>query len=337
MLLLAGLLCIQGLCGCSEEGRSKVIFTTGTGKNEVFRIEDQVCTKEELMVYLTNIQNQYETVYGEEIWKAEHEGITLEENIKETVLAKIAQVKTMVLMAKERELVLTEEEENRVVQAALQYFSSLNAKETEILGVTQEIIEELYREYALANKLYQTIIREINPEISDDEARILTVQQIYLNAGSETEAANREELYRKALEIRVLATDGNHDFEDLAAQYSDATAVTVSFGKGETDKAVEEAAFMLETGQISEVVESEGGYYIMKCISTFDRDETDANKVKILEQRRNSAFGKEYDAFVGTLARQLNEELWEEIALIRDSQVTTESFFEVYNSYFPKE
>ena len=42
------------------------------------------------MVYLTNSQNQYESVYGPEIWKANAEGVTLEQNIKDTALARIA-------------------------------------------------------------------------------------------------------------------------------------------------------------------------------------------------------------------------------------------------------
>ncbi len=39
-------------------------------------------------------------------------------------------------------------------------------------------MENLYREYAMADKVYQLIIQDINPEISDDEARKITVQQI---------------------------------------------------------------------------------------------------------------------------------------------------------------
>lgn len=41
-------------------------------------------------------------------------------------------------------------------------------------------MENLYREYAMADKVYQLIIQDINPEISDDEARKITVQQIFL-------------------------------------------------------------------------------------------------------------------------------------------------------------
>lgn len=38
----------------------------------------------------------------------------------------------------------------------------------------------MYREYALADKVYTFIIKDINPEVSDDEARTITVRQILI-------------------------------------------------------------------------------------------------------------------------------------------------------------
>ena len=76
-----------------------MVFTTGFGKDEVFRIADESCTRAEIMVYLTTTQNRYESVYGPEVWNIAKDGVTLEENVKETVLAKIAQIKTMCLLA----------------------------------------------------------------------------------------------------------------------------------------------------------------------------------------------------------------------------------------------
>lgn len=331
------------LAGCSRgEGVTRVIFTTGPGKDEIFRIGDEICSKAEIMVYLTNTQNQYENVYGEEIWQTSLDGVSLEENVKETVLEKAAQIKTMYLLAKEKEITLEDEEKELVEKAALEYFESLNETETELMGVTQETIEELYTEYAMANKVYQYIIQDINPEISDDEARIITVQHIlirtYMKDGSGNRVAfseeQKKEAYEKISEVRELATDGEHDFAELASHYSDDVNISYSFGKGDMDAAFEAAAFELETGEISEIVESESGYHIIKCLNTFNREETDNNKLNILEERRGEAFGQEYDLFVEGLARRLNQKLWNEVALIHDSQVTTADFFAVYEKYF---
>lgn len=77
----------------------------------------------------------------------------------------------MYLLAKEKEVTLDEAEEAKVVQAAQEYYSSLNDTEIEAMGATEEIVENLYREYAMADKVYQLIIQDINPEISDDRGR----------------------------------------------------------------------------------------------------------------------------------------------------------------------
>lgn len=100
------------------------------------------------------------------------------------------------------------------------------------------------------------------------------------------------------------------------------------------EKNFEEAAFNLETGEISQVVETEAGYHIIRCVNTFDREQTDLNKQTIVEQRRKEVFGQEYDAFAEGLVRQLNTKLWEEIHLLHDEALTTSDFFEVYHSYF---
>lgn len=326
------------LASCSN---AKVVFTTGFGEDEVFRIDSAVCTMPELMVYLTNTQNQYESVYGPEVWNISLDGVTLEENVKEMVLAKIAQIKTMYLLAENKDVKLTEAEEAKVEQAAQEYFRSLNDTEAELLGVDQDIIVRLYKEYALADKVYEYIIQDVNPEISDDEARTITVQHIllrtYTTDGTGKRVAYTDELkknvYQRACDIREQAVSGEQNFLDLAARYSEDAAVTYSFGKGEMDMAFEEAAFSLETDEISQVIETESGYHIIKCINTFDREQTDANKLEIVEERRREVFGQEYDAFVEKLNRAINEKLWQQVIFIHDDNVTTSNFYDVYDKY----
>ena len=213
------------------------------------------------------------------------------------------------------------------------------------MGVDESVIEQLYSEYALANKIYQYIIRDINPEISDDEARTITIQHILLRTwttdGSGTRIAYTEDVkqsvYEKACEIRNMAVAEEKDFLELASKYSEDAEITLSFGKGEMDKVFEDTAFSLETNEISPVIETETGYHIIKCISTFDREQTELSKLEIVEERRREVFGEEYNAFADKLVRQLNTKLWDGITLIHDEQVNTTTFFEIYSKYFPED
>lgn len=329
------------LCSCGkarEEGETadksdavtQIVLTTGFEKDEVFRIGSSSCYTNEFMVYLTNIQNRYEAVYGSQIWSVSSNGVSMENRIKDTVAARIAQVKTMNLLADQYQVTLTDEEEKLVAQAAAEYYQSLNTQEIQSMNVTEELIGQMYREYVIAHKVYEYIIRDVNPEISDDEARSVTVDWIFLR--SSEESAEKEELAEEL--IRKL--DEGEDFYTLALSYSDDKTVTHSFGKGVVDSVVENCAFNLAVDETGDVIKGEEGYYIIHCISTLDRKETDVNKEKIITRRKKEAFNEVYGTFAEKQIWQLNEELWENIFMIHEEQVTTSSFFDIYEKYFPE-
>ena len=340
------LLCVTiVMAGCSNGESKKVVLTTGFEKNEVFRIEDISCMLPEIMVYLTNTQNQYEQVYGEQIWETGVGDVTLEDNVKDIVLAKMARIKTLNLMAKENDISLNDAEMNKVRVAADEYYESLSKKEREVLGVDRALITSLYEECALADKVCEYILMDINPEVSDDEARSVTVEHIFMKTymldgtGQKVPYTDtmKQKVYDEIKKVLEKANSGEHSFKSLMEEYNEAELNTISFGKGEVDKAFEKAAFDMETGEMSGIIEGEDGYYIIKCINTFDREETDANKLKIMEKRKEEAFYLEYEGFVASLTRDLNDKLWKNVTFIHDDDVKTSSFFQIYDKYFAKE
>ncbi|MCR5800177.1 MAG: peptidylprolyl isomerase [Lachnospiraceae bacterium] len=324
--------------GCGIDRDTKVVLTTGFAKDEIFKIDDVSCTVPEMMVYLTNIQNQYEQVYGREIWDKDIEGVSLESNVKDNALSKLAQIKTIVLLAKQRGIVLDEKETEVVAKATDMYYDSLNSVEISEMGITRDTIYTLYSDYALAQKTYRDMIRDVNPEISDDEARTITVQHIVFKTYAVDDDGIRvsypdkqkQEIRKTAENIAERAKAGE-DMTALATELGIEENITVSFGKGEVDPVLETAGFDLGTDEVSDVIETEFGYHVLKCISTFNREETDENKLKIADKRKQEAFSEEYEVFVKTLTKALNEPLWDEISFIHDPNVTTSDFFEVYD------
>jgi foldase protein PrsA len=331
------LLLLLPATGCGQrESNTKVVLTSGFEKGEVFRLENKSCSEAEMMVYLTNIQNQYENVYGSRIWDAKVDGVTLESNVKDMALSKMAQIKAINLLAEREGIALDDEELKKVGLAADEYYGSLNEREIEAMGIDREVIFNLYKEYALSEKLYQDTIKDINPEISDDEARTITVEHILIKTYNLDEDGNRHEYTeyakkeaRDKAESLLERIKAGEDFENLASEFNEDSSMTYSFGKGEMDPVFENAAFNLGEGEVSDIVETEYGYHIIKCISTFNREVTDANKLRIVDERRNKAFSEVYDGFVGTLNKNINTELWESISFVHDDNIRTCDFFEV--------
>ncbi|WP_026518029.1 peptidylprolyl isomerase [Butyrivibrio sp. MC2021] len=341
-LVGAFVLASSSLAGCGMTDR-KIVFTTGFSDDEVFRIEDSVCSLQEAMVYLVNTQVGYENTFGSEIWKSETDSGTVEDRLKESVLAKLAQIKAMNLLAKENEITLDEAEENKAIAAAQEYYSSLTDSDIAAMkGVTEDDILQIMREQAIADKLYDYIIRDINPEISDDEARTITVEQLVIKTYEVDASGERIPLsetqkktaYLRAKEAAAVLRSGESSFEEVSATYNESDESVLSFGKGEMEEVYEVAAFNLGTEEVSDIIETSEGYVIIKCISTFNREETEANKVKIVAKRKREVFGQQYDAFVGTLTKELNEPLWNSVELVSDANVRSSDFIEVYKKHF---
>lgn len=341
--LLGFLLCITlliSLSGCGDD--TEIVLTTGFYENEVFRIEGMSCYTPEVMIYLTNIRNQYENVFGEEIFAQSIDGIPIEESIKQTVLARIAKIKMMNLMAEYYEITLDERELELAENAAAEYYQSLSAEEIASMdGATQETVRQLYEEYALANKVYQYLVQEVNQEISDDEARTVTVQQIFLSTTYDREngeradvsAQEKETVYRQAENI-CERISGGEDFDVLASEYSDAEDLEAYYRKGDQDEALVEAVFQLAEDEVSEILEGEDGYYIFRCVSTYDMEQTEARKREIIKERQQEVFGQIYTMFIGDKRCYLNEELWNTVSFTEQASGATSNFFDIYEKYF---
>ena len=337
-------MCLIGMTACGEDGvlgsDTKIVLTTGFKTDEVFRIEKISCMKPEMMVYLLNVKNQYEETFGSELWKRTNGEENIADHVKENVLAQITKVKTMNLLAKEHDVTLTEEEVAKAAKAAKEYFKSLTEDEVAVLKVDEALLQQMYQEYALANKLYHYLIADINPEISDDEARTITVQHVFVKTYAVNDegehviytASEKAQAYDRIKEAYERALAGE-EFALLMAEYSDDETTEYSFGKGTGEEAFETAAFNLATGEISRIVETASGYHIIRCISTFDKEETDRNKLKIVDQRRKEVFNEKYTEFTQSLTGNMNQELWDSISFLENEEVKTSSFFEIYQKY----
>ncbi|MCR4689797.1 MAG: peptidylprolyl isomerase [Lachnospiraceae bacterium] len=357
-VLAALIISCIGMTGCGKEEQSvlplqetaegdqaayRVVLTDGSDTNEIFRIGRLSCSRAQAILYLSNMQERYSSIYSDGIWQRKIDGQSIEEKLKNITLSRLTQVKSMVLMADERGITLSDEDEAKVEQATDQYCVNLTP-DVSNAGITREEVKTCFEEMAIADKVYQQIIQETQPEISDDEARCVTVSRILLKTYREDAQGNRIEFsekeradtYQKALMLLSRLNQGE-DFDQLAAANNEGDRITVSFGKGETEEAVEKAAFELGNDQLSSVVESSEGYLIMKCVQAFDRQQTDLRKEEIARRKKEESFLHIYEEFTKSQIRTINEEAWDSIRLDVTKQDKTENFFELYMKVFEQD
>ncbi len=319
--LLAAIVLAGSLTGCGTLSNTKIVLTTGLTGDQLFKVGKSVCTLPEAMIYVMDYKQQYENAYGVEMWEHDFGGVTLEEYVKDTIVAQLASIKAVTLLAKENNVTLSDAEKEKISRAAEEYYSALTDEQKKYMKVEKSDVEDLYTAHVLSKKVYTEITKDVNTEVSDDEARIITIQQIRLDSLDNAES------------VKARLDEGK-DFGTVAAAYNRDSQTTVTLGRGEKEAAYEEAAFSLENDQISDVIETTDGYYILKCVNNFDRDATEANKITMVEKRRDEEFTEAYETLMADTPSEFNRHKWSKVHFADYSGEAAPNFMTIYTKYF---
>ncbi|MFP4408075.1 MAG: peptidylprolyl isomerase [Spirochaetaceae bacterium] len=156
-----------------------------------------------------------------------------------------------------------EEYENALSQQNLTEEELRDNIETQ-LTINQLLQQEVYSEIEVTQEEKESFYEE-NPELFQEEESVDASHILITTEGLNEE--EKEEARRRAEEIREEVVDGA-DFNEVAREKSEGPSAPNggrlgSFQRGQMVPAFEEAAFDLEAGEISEVVETEFGYHII--------------------------------------------------------------------------
>lgn len=318
-VILTVLLLATLLTGCAA-GEVEVVWTSNLSDSTVFRIQDKDCEVSEAKVVLLNYKNMYESIYGEGIWSQTHNNQTMEDYMKDVTITQLAKMKSMVLLAREQEIALSSEEQELARKAAGKYYQSLTSEEKEYLNISQTTLENLYNDMAIATKLYTMLTGGLNEEVSDDDARVMSVMQIIVED---------EEI---AKEVSLKLEEGQ-EFESLAASYSSAPALESNLYKQKVSEAISDGVATLGDGDISECITDDGKYYFIKVIKKINRDLTEENKETILRERAADAFDTVYEDFISNLSSTFHRTVWDSVTIVDADRLKTCSIFEIFEEY----
>ena len=178
---------------------------------------------------------------------------------------------------------------------------TVSDKKQKEYGFTQELIENIYKEHALTQKTYDIVCGQVNTSISDEEAKQITVQVLtVLTQGEDRngKTINMDESAKKTAKKRAetFLKEGKkaENFAAYAESNSDLKQVEYTFGKDNVPEEFGETAEALSTGEYSDVIEGANGYYIVYCVSDFDKEKTTAKKEEMIEAEQIKLFQDTY-------------------------------------------
>lgn len=271
-ILAVGAILVLGasLVGCSDE-------------EVVARVEDEIISKDEFYDQLVaqNGQQVLNALIAEQIIELEIE----KQNVKITDEEIDAQ------LTKFKEAYGGEEG----FEAYLTY-----------VGITEKDLEENIQMNLKLEKLLDPYI-----EITEDEKKeYFEENKESFNEPEQVKASHILVETKEEADEVIAKLDAGEDFADLAKEYSlDGSSEQGGdlgyFGRGQMVAPFEEAAFSLEIDEISEPVESEFGYHIIKVEDhkeakegTYEENAEDIRNI-IFQSRFNDAYNQWYNAKVG--------------------------------------
>lgn len=265
-LFLITVLCIAlAVTACSKGDEDNKGITD---KDVMATVNGKTISQEEYDKYLAYYKNDVEYKYGEGAWETEaRRGLTYKEFYEDLIMDEMTKALLLLDAAEKEGITATEEEIQQQLDNFKVYFQNDEEYKAYLQQskMTEEYIkEELIKEIKVNNYVLSKI-ESLNP--TDDELKTL-FDDLKFNEQIKTShiLVNTEE---EALKVIERIKNGE-DFAELAKELSVDTATGVNGGDLDYKKYIDfvqpfsEAAFALEIGEVSQPVQSEYGYHIIK-------------------------------------------------------------------------
>lgn len=318
------------LSGCSN-----VKLTTGLTRKQFAKIDGTTVSMDMAKLVLGEYKYSYEQLFDDQVWQKNFNDMTTEEYIKNKVKDNVENIILAHNLATSLNIELTNDERARIKMASDEYMETLKDSD-----VSVDAVREFYQRLLVAEKGFYGITDSVDTRVSTDEARVISVQYIFFSTMCYDEEHNVvsiseiEKQTKKNLANRVHnKLQEDVDFLALAKEYSDDVRNFTQFGRGEYVKEFEEAAFNMDSGDISDVIETEYGYYIIKCINYNIESNFEEQCEKVVLARRRDIYTGQYTEYASNRTVQYNSKFWEDIDM-KELSKGSGRLYEIYNKYF---
>ncbi len=328
-LLLAALFAVGCLAGCSrkvkEADYAKTVVAT-YGDEKIYLDEANFMLRREQ--YL--LESVYLQLFGgsQEFWSMNMGDVTLGESTKTGVMSEIYQTRVLLSKAAEYGVALTAEDEEKIAAAIAQFKEGKDAELLAKLGATDALIEKVYRDNALAYRVWEYLTKDIDTTVDEEAYKQITIHYINYDQAKPddgTEVLELTEGQKQAMtdmadEIIAALESGTDWNDEVTALQEDGTITarhrTETFGKTDRPNEFGTTAWAMKTGEYASCYVEEEGWYVLYCDSDDNKEAQQAKIEEELDSRRAAMFSEKYKALTDAgPAFKVNESIWAQIEL----------------------
>jgi peptidyl-prolyl cis-trans isomerase C len=304
LLFLAGLMLLLSMAAFGQEE---------DGKKEVARIQDRVITADELKKEMDSQASQF----GVNMVALPAEQ---KERYRKVILHRLIDKELIMGEGKKRKIEVPDAEVQAEVGKIKEKFPDPKVYESLLAQkkITQKDLDEKIKENLLLKKIIDDVTTPA-PEIPEAEVKKyydehpaefkreeeVKASHILLKVDKDADEKTKEEMKKKIQDLRDKIVKGE-DFGKLARENSDCPSGKSAdgdlgwFGRNKMVPPFEKAAFSLKIGDLSEIVETQFGYHIIKVTDRHEEGTTKYEEVKddLKEELKLRGKGEKFDEWL---------------------------------------
>lgn len=315
-LLIGGIMAVSLLAGCGSVDKNAVVATLD-GKEISLGVANFAARLQQ-----ASYDDFYVAYFGEKVWSTDMygNGTTMESDMKNSVIESVRSMYTLQAHMDDYNVTISEEEKSAITQAASDFIASNEKDAREALGADQAIVEEYLTLMTIQSKMYDAIIVDVDTEVSDEEANTSSYSYIRKSKSTYTDAEGNsvdhteESLaeLKETMEAFVKeAKDGT--MEDVAEKeeynyfiYSS----TFTADNDTLDEAVLAALKELDEGEISDVIDTESNYYVLRLDAIVDEEATEETRQSIISERQSALYTEVLNGWMEGQEWTVDEKVW---------------------------
>lgn len=328
VLLMLGLIAVVVLCAgvCYMQLRPRVVLIVSGSDAGGSEVSSKVYMKE-TMYDIYQIESQYnmysqlyQQMYGKTYWEMEDvddAGRDGAAAAKKQVMDAVKQREILCMEAKKLGYSLTDEEKNTVAENVKQARESLSDAQKKLDGMDEKSITTAFEKNMLADKYRQVIISEsgidreaLKASVSKDDYHQYTMQYYKVSnkeGTGEEEKDVSEEQKQKNLENMKALQEKSKTAEDFTklVEKEDETGIGTYQQEELLQKDMEDSTFLtkklrkklikMQNDEISDVIEGEDGYYLVKMINNDDPAAYDKQCETVVSDEETKQFNTRYN------------------------------------------